>query len=107
MCYTNLIFKTSLFTSHTFTNVQLTTENDRSKGTWAAVLYKNNISFHKIQKLHSLSGHVLLSEISLLSIHTRVQSNAAIMSLSDYQQMEGETDDNFIQNMAIVGFKDL
>lgn len=25
------------------------------------------------------------------------------MSLSDYQQMEGETDDNFIQNMAIVG----
>lgn len=29
------------------------------------------------------------------------------MSLSDYQQMEGETDDNFIQNMAIVGFKDL
>lgn len=25
------------------------------------------------------------------------------MSLLDYQQMEGETDDNFIQNMAIVG----
>lgn len=25
------------------------------------------------------------------------------MSLSDYQQMEGETDDNFIQNMVIVG----